>query len=121
MAKDRLKRRIAEALTGESVREELVRIFAAQEAPQREPHAALHPILDNVKDPILTVGPDGLVQEANAAAARLLDAPVEEIVGHDVALFIPQLKKGAGSNIANNYLQHQIWNNFDADQQLYTP
>ena len=34
-------------------------------------------------------------------------------------LFIPQLKKGAGSNIANNYLQHQIWNNFDADQQLY--
>ena len=36
-------------------------------------------------------------------------------------LFIPQLKKGAGSSIANNYLQHQIWNNFDADQQLYTP
>ena len=36
----------------------------------------------------------------------------------DQGLFIPQLKKGAGSNIENNYLQHQIWNNFDADQQL---
>ena len=51
----------------------------------------LHPILDNVKDPILTVGPDGIVQEANAAAARLLDAPVADIVGYDVARFIPQL------------------------------
>ena len=92
MAKDRLKRSIAEALTGPSVRDDLVRILAGHETPQqREPHAALHPILDNVKDPILTVGPDGIVQEANAAAARLLDAPVADIVGYDVARFIPQL------------------------------
>jgi diguanylate cyclase (GGDEF)-like protein/PAS domain S-box-containing protein len=92
MAKDRLKRRIAEALTGGSVRDDLVRILASHEAPQqREPHAALHPILDNVKDPILTVSPEGIVQEANAAAARLLDAPVEDIVGYDIARFIPQL------------------------------
>jgi len=39
----------------------------------------------------------------------------------DQGLFMPQLQKGAGSAIANNYLQHQIWNNFDADKQLYTP
>ena len=32
----------------------------------------------------------------------------------DQALFIPQLKKGDGFAIANNYLMHQIWNNFDA-------
>jgi diguanylate cyclase (GGDEF)-like protein/PAS domain S-box-containing protein len=92
MAKDRLKRRIAEALTGASVRDELARILLGHEAPQRETaRTALHPILDSVKDPILTVGPDGVVQEANAAAARLLDAPIDEIVGHDVARFIPQL------------------------------
>jgi diguanylate cyclase (GGDEF)-like protein/PAS domain S-box-containing protein len=92
MAMDRLQRSIADALTGASVRDELVRILSSCEAPlRREPHAALHPILDNVKDPILTVGPDGIVQEANAAAARLLDAPVEHIVGYDIARFIPQL------------------------------
>jgi diguanylate cyclase (GGDEF)-like protein/PAS domain S-box-containing protein len=92
MAKDRLKRRIAEALTGSSVRNDLARILANHEPPNgEERHAALHPILDTVKDPILTVGPDGLVQDANAAAVRLLDAPIDDIVGHDVARFIPQL------------------------------
>ena len=60
MAKDRLKRRIAEALAGASVRDELQRLLASHEAPQQdEPRAVLHPILDNVKDPILTVDPDG--------------------------------------------------------------
>ena len=44
MAKDRLKRSIAEALTGPSVRDDLVRILAGHEAPlQREPHAAPAP------------------------------------------------------------------------------
>ena len=92
MAKDRLKRRIAEALTGASVRDDLVRILADHEPAQpMEPRTALHPILDNVKDPILTVGADGVVQEANAAAVRLLGAPIDAIVGYDVARFIPQL------------------------------
>ena len=92
MAKDRLKRRIAEALAGASVRDELKRLLASHEAPQQdEPRAVLHPILDNVKDPILTVDPEGIVQEANNAAARLLDAPVEDIVGYDIARFFPQL------------------------------
>jgi hypothetical protein len=64
MAKDRLKRRIAEALAGPSVRDELKRILAVQESPKAPvAHTALHPILDNVKDPIVTVGPDGIVQD----------------------------------------------------------
>ena len=92
MAKDRLKRRIAEALTGASARDELKRLLDVQEAPKRrEPHADLHPFLDNVKDPIITVGLDGLVQDVNAAAARLFGTSGEDIIGAGVARFIPQL------------------------------
>jgi diguanylate cyclase (GGDEF)-like protein/PAS domain S-box-containing protein len=91
MAKDRLKRRIAAALTGSSVRDDLREILAGHEPAAPESHAVLHPILDNVKDPILMVGPDGTVQDANAAAARLLEVPSSDIVGADVARFIPRL------------------------------
>jgi diguanylate cyclase (GGDEF)-like protein/PAS domain S-box-containing protein len=93
MAKDRLKRKIADALRGSSVRDELVHILLGHEPQQRDDaQAVLHSILDNVKDPIMSVGLDGIVQEANPAAARLLAATVEDIVGADVAQFIPQLK-----------------------------
>jgi diguanylate cyclase (GGDEF)-like protein/PAS domain S-box-containing protein len=96
MAKDRLKRRIAEALQGSSVRDELKLILSEHRHDDRpEPPGAdvvLHSILDNVKDPILSVGLDGFVREANAAALRLLEATVEEVVGEDVARFIPELK-----------------------------
>jgi PAS domain S-box-containing protein len=94
MARDRLKRRIAAALTGPSVRDELVRILGGDGAPESPAPGLgkLDSILDNVKDPILTVGLDGIVQGANAAAARLLGAFADEIVGNDVAKFIPRLK-----------------------------
>ena len=92
MAKDRLKRRIAEALQGSSVRDELQLILAGHDSsPRHDAPAVLPAILDNVKDPILGVAPDGIVQEANAAAARLLEAAVEDIVGQDIARFLPQL------------------------------
>jgi len=91
MAKDRLKRRIAEALLGSSVRDELRLILAGDELGSTAAHAVLHPILENVKDPILAVAADGIVHEANSAAARLLDAAVEDIVGRDVARFVPTL------------------------------
>jgi PAS domain S-box-containing protein len=92
MAKDRLKRRIAEALQGSSVRDALKLILAGDdEARPDAGHGVPHSILDDVKDPILTVAEDGIVQEANAAAARLLSAPVTDIVGQDVARFLPAL------------------------------
>ena len=92
MAKDRLKRRIAEALQGSSVRDELQLILAGHDSsPRHDPPAVLPAIFDNVKDPILGVAPDGIVQEANAAAARLLEAAVADIVGQDIARFLPQL------------------------------
>ena len=91
MATDRLKRRIAEALLGSSARDELRLILGGNELGSTAAHAVLHPILENVKDPILAVAADGIVHEANSAAARLLDAAVEDLVGRDVARFIPTL------------------------------
>ena len=78
MAKDRLKRRIAEALQGSSIRDELKLILGGDGAT-RQPHdSLLHPILDNVKDPILSVALDGIVQEANAESRRLLRDAIAE-------------------------------------------
>jgi diguanylate cyclase (GGDEF)-like protein/PAS domain S-box-containing protein len=93
MARDRLKRRIAEALAGPSVRDDLWRALSDDGTlPVETPAAlALNAILDNVKDPIITVGLDGHVLGANGAAARLLAASITELVGRDIADFIPQL------------------------------
>ena len=92
MARDRLKRRIAKALAGPSARDDLWRILSDDDtSAETPPTAALNAILDNVKDPIVTVGLDGFVLEANGAAARVLAASVDELVGRDIADFIPQL------------------------------
>src|SRR5688572_14191486 len=93
MAKDRLKRRIAEALAGTAARDELKRLLAGDPEPTgADKSVVLHPVLDNVKDPILAVDFDGIVQAANAAASRLLAASAADLVGCDVERFIPSLK-----------------------------
>jgi diguanylate cyclase (GGDEF)-like protein/PAS domain S-box-containing protein len=92
MAKDRLKRRIAAALQGSSVRDELKVILAGHDPTKpQDATAVLHSILENVKDPILSVAADGIVQDANTAAGRLFGASVADIVGQDVARFLPKL------------------------------
>ena len=96
MATERLKRAIAEALTGPAVRADLQRVLAG-DFGSRERSLELHPVLDNVKDPILAVGPDGIVQAANAAAGRLFGAGTEEIVGCHVERFIPSLTPARSS------------------------
>src|SRR5882757_11038853 len=93
MAKERLKRRIAEALAGPSVRDELQRVLR-DDASRPDPIGAADPlpaILDNVKDPIVTVSRDGVVLGANAAATRVLAVTVDAVVGRALSEFIPQL------------------------------
>jgi diguanylate cyclase (GGDEF)-like protein/PAS domain S-box-containing protein len=91
MARDRLKRKIAAALAGPLPREELWRVLTGElPAPEAGPRWA-DSILDNVKDPILTVDAEGRVLEANAAAARLLETAVAELVGRDIGAFLPKL------------------------------
>jgi len=93
MAKERLRRRIAEALAGPSVRDELQRVLRDDASRPDRAGAAdpLPAILDNVKDPIVTVSRDGVVLGANAAAARVLAATVDAVVGRALGEFIPQL------------------------------
>jgi diguanylate cyclase (GGDEF)-like protein/PAS domain S-box-containing protein len=93
MAKERLKRRIAEALAGPSARDDLKRIlrddaWRSLPAPSAGPLPA---ILDNVKDPIVTATRDGIVLAANAAAARVLGAAVDVLAGRELGEFIPGL------------------------------
>jgi diguanylate cyclase (GGDEF)-like protein/PAS domain S-box-containing protein len=94
MAKDRLKRRIAEALAGPSPRDTLWRLLNHGGEPElSDPDAAtsLHSLLENVKDPILTLDAGGLVLGVNAAAGRVFAAGAAELVGCDVARLIPEL------------------------------
>ena len=81
MAKDRLKRRIAEALAGPSVRDELCRILASDDRrrPPRRRRVALHPILDNVKDPILTVDPTASCRKPTPRRRGCSISPIEEL------------------------------------------
>ena len=62
MAKDRLKRRIAEALAGPAPRDTLWRILSRDDEAEPTDLAdatSLHSLLENVKDPILTLDADG--------------------------------------------------------------
>src|SRR5882672_427244 len=94
MAKDRFRSNIAAALAGPSARDSLLEVLAGYDgAPESLSPAgpSLHAILDNVKDPIVTVGADGRVLGANTAAGRLFATTPAELVGGDVAALIPQL------------------------------
>jgi diguanylate cyclase (GGDEF)-like protein/PAS domain S-box-containing protein len=95
MAKERFRRSIAAALASPSARDSLLQVLAQYEHAPDAPNAAALPvqsILDNVKDPIVTVSPDGRVLAANAAAGRLFAATPAELIGGDVSALIPQLK-----------------------------
>src|SRR5262245_44676558 len=99
MSKDRLKSRIAEALAEPSPRDSLRRLLSRgeeppQEAPQSDPSKSLHAILENVKDPILTLDEYGAVLSANAAASRMFAATAEELAKRSVEQLIPDLAVG---------------------------
>jgi diguanylate cyclase (GGDEF)-like protein/PAS domain S-box-containing protein len=98
MAKD-LKGRIADALAGPTVRDSLRRILgeAAADVPLDALPAPVHPILDNVKDPILTVDHEARVLGANPAAGRLFATPAGVLVGCNVVTLIPSLEPAIAS------------------------
>ena len=96
MSKDRLKSRIAEALTEPSPRDSLRRLLSRhgetpQDVAQNEPSTSVHAILENVKDPILTVDEGGAVLSANAAATRVFAATAAELAERSVEQLIPDL------------------------------
>jgi diguanylate cyclase (GGDEF)-like protein/PAS domain S-box-containing protein len=91
MATDRLRRRIAAALAGADGRDALRRVLQHCDVDPADPFTApLYAILDNVKDPILTVAPDGLVLTANPAALRVFAADPIGLVGADIVALVPE-------------------------------
>jgi diguanylate cyclase (GGDEF)-like protein/PAS domain S-box-containing protein len=96
MAKDRLKRKIAEALAGPSARDSLWRVLCADDpveehAPENDTPVPVHAILDNVKDPIITVDREGRVLGTNTAAARVFATTAPELLGRAITDLIPGL------------------------------
>jgi diguanylate cyclase (GGDEF)-like protein/PAS domain S-box-containing protein len=94
MAKDRFRRSIAAALAGPSARDSLRLALQEYEDRPDEPSAVpapFHTLLDNVKDPIVTLDRDGCVLGANAAAARVFAVDPVELLGQPIAEFVPQL------------------------------
>ena len=99
MAKDRLKRRIAEALAEPAARDSLWRALNHCYDEASEPgsigesaSASVHAILDNVKDPIMTVDRDGIVLSANPAAGRVFASDTAAMLGRAIGAFLPALK-----------------------------
>jgi len=102
MAKDRLKRKIAEALAGPTARDSLWRVLSGEDdadelARDDDAGTPLHAILDNVKDPIITVDCDGRVLGANTAAGRVFATTASQLQGRDVAELVPELVPTAAS------------------------
>jgi diguanylate cyclase (GGDEF)-like protein/PAS domain S-box-containing protein len=96
MARDRLKSRIAEALAQPSPRDSLRRLLSHDEGAGLDSEAddeatSLHAILENVKDPILTLDAGGAVLSANAAANRVFAATEAELAARNVEQLIPDL------------------------------
>ena len=96
MANDRLKSRIAEALAEPSPRDSLCRALSheagAEPALGTDDEATLlHAILENVKDPILTLDAGGAVRSANAAANRVFAATAAELAARNLEQLIPDL------------------------------
>ena len=96
MANDRLKSRIAEALAEPSPRDSLRRALShdagtAQDLETDDEATSLHAILQNVKDPILTLDAGGAVRSSNAAANRVFAATAAELAARNIEQLIPDL------------------------------
>jgi diguanylate cyclase (GGDEF)-like protein/PAS domain S-box-containing protein len=96
MAKDRLKRSIAEALAEPSPRDALRRLLSRESGPgedsgEQELATSLHAILENVKEPILTLDAGGAVLAANAAASRIFAASAANLAARTIDQLIPDL------------------------------
>lgn len=53
-----------------------------------ESHERYKSLFDSLPEPVISIGPDGAIVDANGAAERLTDRPIEESRGHDFAEYI---------------------------------
>ena len=62
-------------------------------------------ILDSTLDAILTISDDGHIVSANKAASRMFGYEIEELVGQDVKLLMPEPHRTLHNSYIKNYLE----------------
>ncbi len=71
----------------------------------RESEARLAAVLENAVDAIFTVGGDGLIRSANAAACRIFGYAQEELVGRNVSLLMAEPFRSQHDGYLARYLR----------------
>jgi two-component system, LuxR family, sensor kinase FixL len=76
-----------------------------QESHGRDQQSRLHAILDTAADGIITINERGVIQSANPAAASIFGYDVEELLGRNVNILMPEPDHSQHDEYVRNYLR----------------
>jgi PAS domain S-box-containing protein len=76
-----------------------------QESHGRDQQSRLHAILDTAADGIITINERGIIQSANPAAASIFGYDVEELLGRNVNILMPEPDHSQHDEYVRNYLR----------------
>ncbi len=90
-----------------SARRHLERL--AQASQQELTQAAQHTqtILDNLMDGVITIDSQGLVESMNQAACALFGYPLEEVLGRNISMLMPEPNRGQHDGYLHRYVSTQ--------------
>jgi two-component system, LuxR family, sensor kinase FixL len=77
----------------------------SQESHGRDQQSRLHAILDTAADGIITINERGIIQSANPAAASIFGYDVEELLGRNVSMLMPEPDHSRHDEYIGNYLR----------------
>jgi PAS domain S-box-containing protein len=95
------------ASVNEQLEIEISERMLAQERT-REQAARIQAVLDNVADAIITINSDGIVESVNNAGASMFGYAVDELVGGNVNVLMPQPYRSEHGQYLQNYVQSGI-------------
>ena len=56
----------------------------------RDGHERLHALFDNVVDSVIVIDEAGVIESANPATTQIFGYPIEEIIGQDIRMLVPE-------------------------------